>query len=790
MFEEILQPKETASLQKRSQLIHLLQHEAHSKVLHQIEKEAAQTFSARQRKDILLRIREEYGKRPLPETTYEDWLVTETPKKENASDRIAFKTDFHVYVKKVILGEIALTEGRVQNDTPGANGSVNDAPEGSDAADREAESDSSFEVIEEDEEHEDNKDILHPDAVNARMKIKQWSTGYDTKRTWARDRYQTLRQGYETAGELGDLSDYTAKKLHGKSLKILLHLSILRQNWDTAYRIFSLLIHFKVDLRSMWPLGAEILARRNEELKKTGKHLKFEHSKEKQFLDWMALSFNVTTHAFFLLVPFRGPVFRSGSRTHAPMYVLVSMWQLLVEQRYSKLRDLLEELLLQPPYSSDGAFHFLMAMCCLAENIHLVSLFLDFDKNVFNYDNDIGDLADDMMLIGSKETLRARILSNINKAHASLKSCEEHGFAYPGELIEAQITDMKALLDGDAGELARRTLVLRSAMINVSKQTSKPTVMSMAWVQEWFNTMDFLAVCKACAQEFPHGDPFPLALHLQLHDIHRRNTVLPEDSDCESSRRLDSGDDTDLERRASDAIATDANEDGTILADVHKADKVSGLSQETAVPELKRALQTNPESKSPAEDLPSESDHTFLLSDPLGESVSHNGYVPIGAEDFDDEDENVSLPSSPEVNVSPDHNGYVPIEAADFEDEENVSLPESPEVDATPYQNGYVPIDEADFEDGDEKESEEEQPSSHRLDVYGKGDPHVDASESYGRQLGSDSDSHYEDAQSFRVRSLADSDEEQDEDSGTSMGRKKRRKEKLDNEFDFDFDFE
>ncbi|CAM9021081.1 unnamed protein product [Wickerhamomyces anomalus] len=169
---------------------------------------------------------------------------------------------------------------------------------------------------------------------------------------------------------------YTKK--HTMVVSKLLHLNILRKNWQVAYRCFSLLIRLHhVDIRAIWPLGIEILTRLAEEkfLKtqpegsvdeyklRTNFHnteisSQLELFKDEQFIAWLQtfypINWVLNPNTNYVQLPYR-----VGTRDTPPVYMVNLIWALIMKQNFKKVNEKLSELLLQAPYLDDGIYYFL-----------------------------------------------------------------------------------------------------------------------------------------------------------------------------------------------------------------------------------------------------------------------------------------------------------------------------------------------------------------------------------------------------------------------------------------------
>ncbi|RKP28601.1 hypothetical protein METBISCDRAFT_28995, partial [Metschnikowia bicuspidata] len=142
--------------------------------------------------------------------------------------------NFDLYVKEKLARELLSAKSSLQlaEDETGENQS----PSASPGQGTNSESDSEQE--------------LHPGAEYARKKLAELQSGLVTgtqqpRRQWALERFVVMMNGWEMPGAEQDLSDYSLIKLHIHSLKLLLHASILKKQWQVAYKVFSVLIRFE-----------------------------------------------------------------------------------------------------------------------------------------------------------------------------------------------------------------------------------------------------------------------------------------------------------------------------------------------------------------------------------------------------------------------------------------------------------------------------------------------------------------------------------------------------------------
>lgn len=477
MFEE-LQRSHLFHLrnEKTKKLQILLSHESSCRIIDELESRSGKRLSTERRKSVLRRLKEEYKKNPTPDDSNEQWCSKFLIEGHDPTQDESQKKRRKVTVNKghfdegvEYVGEPIEEHPENQPENEKSLSDVNNIPRSvslsTSKSSSDSDSNSSSEVESESESHsrdlerngQNNDDSFwddgSPDSIYALQKIKQWKEGFDRLRTWARDKFQIKNQGLEFLEENSENVSASLRKQHLTSLTALLHINMLRRNWSLAYKLVCVIVRFDVtDIRAVWPLAVEILARKKEEMSVRGSVPKLELLKEQQFLEWLSHSFPVSHTSGYNSYSFQGPVYRAATRKYAPMYVISLLWELLVEQNYSKLRDMTEDLILQPPYSTDGVFYFLLVLCNIAESIHLVSCFIMYEKNgqSFSENEDLGDLAEDMMLIGSKENMKARIVSNLSQSTTLLETCRDLNFEYPEELIQEELDSLLSAIRENA----------------------------------------------------------------------------------------------------------------------------------------------------------------------------------------------------------------------------------------------------------------------------------------------------------------------------------------------------
>ncbi|ODV97442.1 hypothetical protein PACTADRAFT_84600 [Pachysolen tannophilus NRRL Y-2460] len=279
------------------------------------------------------------------------------------------------------------------------------------------------------------------------------NSGTDEKlvfNSWAQANFVILSSGYELLPQQPTISNLNSDAMYPSSLsnllnehvsftryhinliKTIMHLSILHQNWERAYKCFSILIRFKkIDIRSIWPIGLEILKRLEEDFFKkifinslsfkiNDYQLRFltfiktkpilnssldilnqdlidqlieknnkSTSTDLRFLIWLKNFFSVSNKNKNLFSQshykksYSAPIWRSGSKTHTPLYVQTLIWNIILKLDFKASNDILSELLLEPPYNNDGTFYYAQGLVKHMEAYHLSQeIILNKNKDV------------------------------------------------------------------------------------------------------------------------------------------------------------------------------------------------------------------------------------------------------------------------------------------------------------------------------------------------------------------------------------------------------------------------
>ncbi|AMD20132.1 HCL019Wp [Eremothecium sinecaudum] len=250
--------------------------------------------------------------------------------------------------------------------------------------------------------------------------------------------FEGMQLGYETCPK-EQITNY--QRMHLNHLTNLLYISIYREDWDTAYRCFALLIRMElVDLRSIWNLGSRILEN-------------YAYDTKERLLEWMSTVHNSyevfsqnTKHQF-------DPVFRSGSRTHIPNYVLGWLWFVLEGatkgettssgHSISWLLEKISELLLRPTYSDSPEMWFINAMCYF---VQADKLSLQLQKNSGN----------DAIYGSELDIARNQVIQHIHNTKNCLQTTKDKGgFSFPELIITDFLTKFEKRLYATNDEMKK-----------------------------------------------------------------------------------------------------------------------------------------------------------------------------------------------------------------------------------------------------------------------------------------------------------------------------------------------
>lgn len=252
---------------------------------------------------------------------------------------------------------------------------------------------------------------------------------------------------YATVAQKRLETPQSIRRKHIGNLKVLLHMSILRKKWLLAYKIFCLVIRIpSVDIRALWPLGVEILAQQRQQRQNVPNAVAF--SKEERFYEWL-LAFATTNKSFdkdkeaTRLRTSSAPAFRTSSRSHTALHVITSLWMLMAKNAIHEVVEKIQDLVLQPPYDSEGVLYFILAMCSMSLAIKLADRFIFFDERDEFEDDDDFDLA----ALDLKEHIRQLYNEHVQQVNHFLQTCEKLGYVYPHDFVEGELNELLAKME-------------------------------------------------------------------------------------------------------------------------------------------------------------------------------------------------------------------------------------------------------------------------------------------------------------------------------------------------------
>ncbi|SCU79409.1 LANO_0A06150g1_1 [Lachancea nothofagi CBS 11611] len=254
--------------------------------------------------------------------------------------------------------------------------------------------------------------------------------------------YAAMKNGHEIFSQ-PSLAYYDT---HLQRLNELLHLNIMTNRWESAYRCFSILLRLPgVDIRSMWGAGVRIL----RELSASNKNI----GTSQDFLGWLSSIYTSKSNFNHSMNRSLDPVFRSGSKTHSAKFVIAWMWESLIAcctesdssyaERYSKVNnrlpaliEKLSEMVLVPPYMEDSEVWFIYAMCHLISADQLSERFSHEDEKSSGLEKDIA---------------RNQVIQHITKTHNCIKAClaKNDDFRFPHRVIQEQLASFEKRLYHD-----------------------------------------------------------------------------------------------------------------------------------------------------------------------------------------------------------------------------------------------------------------------------------------------------------------------------------------------------
>lgn len=282
---------------------------------------------------------------------------------------------------------------------------------------------------------------LIQENVQCGLLIKKILTGFNTYNYWTKSSFLTRSNGLEILHKVNYMNDNDYYiRFNVNVLTNLLHINILKHNYILAYKIFCLLIRVpSVDLKSLWPIGIEIFSDKNIDLP-----LNISVDiKRIQYFEWL-YTFNTITNVNSAnrtgkSLVISNSVWRLGSKFHVPNYVEAYLWYLLEKKEIKKLKEKLEELVLQPPYNNDGITYFIMINCIFENLVEIVNKLLGISNN-----DDFETNSDAHVLIEKKF---ANFKENLKEIKSNISKCDNLKFCYSKSHISSQIYDLTVIID-------------------------------------------------------------------------------------------------------------------------------------------------------------------------------------------------------------------------------------------------------------------------------------------------------------------------------------------------------
>lgn len=375
---------------------------------------------------LLKQLKKVLNDKPIPEDTYEVW--------HQCDNLRLYRQDANVYanfdeVISRIIQEVS-QEVNDQDDHGEADAQENDQP--NNAA-------------------EDEVNILFGDEKEQDANTLETRFNTHSKLLNASSRRAKQELLIRTSGlEMIPLITMKASHYHHLSnLNFFLHLCILNKKWALAYKIFCIMIRMPdIDVKTVWPLGIEVLRGKSAETSDSVFKVK-----ENRFFSWLSSFYSLR-----YLRPFKShnaPLFKAGSFFRAPLYTIMSLWSLLDNGKYLVVKEELETLILQRPFSDEGVFSFILCLCYLMENNRLATKYETIDRAKDPLQNGGGDSesVEEDIFLDNKADIFQKISKNFESVEVHEKRCEALNFQYPEEIIDYHIQSiLKRLENADREE--------------------------------------------------------------------------------------------------------------------------------------------------------------------------------------------------------------------------------------------------------------------------------------------------------------------------------------------------
>lgn len=279
---------------------------------------------------------------------------------------------------------------------------------------------------------DDNLDDEEYDEYNiiSSAKLDQITKNFDVQNTSIKAQFIIESSGMEILPNQSTSSTHSVLNRHLNNMNTLLHINILRQNWELSYKLFCIIIRFPmVDIRQLWPLGIEILTQlgtKNKEQPATMRVTKFFN----YLNSFYTVSYRNTISIERSDRSAIAPAWRSGTRSLTPMYLITSLWHLFVQQEYEQILNKILELILEPPYHKEGVLYFIAALCYLCQCCTVV--------NHFALQHDLDKFSETGATYRSTKECLNLLSTNWKKIELNLNKCKEFEFDLPFTELRTQ----------------------------------------------------------------------------------------------------------------------------------------------------------------------------------------------------------------------------------------------------------------------------------------------------------------------------------------------------------------
>ncbi|MCH0628901.1 hypothetical protein JNB11_02825 [Kocuria palustris] len=204
------------------------------------------------------------------------------------------------------------------------------------------------------EEDEEWVDPLNEDWDLIRVALSESASVRLYMRRWDRKRLHSLVGGYEIIYR--DENILSVDRLNATTLFSLVHISIMRKEWKTAYMAFALLSRMsRVDWRRLWPMGMEIL----QQLKML--------LVEAQYANWLERFISGLRFVQNYSLTPESLTWEGASKKLAGSFVVARLWRLVLHGKYSQCLERLESLMVTEPYLLSGVCYCIRATALIGK---------------------------------------------------------------------------------------------------------------------------------------------------------------------------------------------------------------------------------------------------------------------------------------------------------------------------------------------------------------------------------------------------------------------------------------